>query len=123
MGCRSQWAANEWRQGSITYEHADRICGFCSRNGITMPGYCLFWAVEESLPDWSLNEAGRRYEAPMDEWTNLYDDVTDANGHVTFRGFHGAYEITMTSPGAEATVRTIELEPASGAAHFTLRLD
>jgi GH35 family endo-1,4-beta-xylanase len=72
--------------------------------------------------DWSLNEAGKRYEALMDEWTTKADSVTDANGQVDFRGFQGTYDITLTPPRASATVRTINLEPGRETAQFTIRL-
>ena len=39
--------------------------------------------------DWSLNAAGRRYEALMEEWTTRETGVTDGEGKMALRGFHG----------------------------------
>jgi len=73
--------------------------------------------------DWSLNAAGLRYESLIDEWTTHDSNTTDSSGDVNFRGFHGTYEITVTIPGSEPQVRTIELEPGETPAEFTLTLN
>ena len=53
--------------------------------------------------DWTLNEAGRRYEALMEEWSTEISGKTDADGLLSFRGFHGDYAATVTgTDGAEA---------------------
>jgi len=95
--------------------------------GILMWG---FWENSHWRPnchivnaDWTLNEAGRRYEALLDEWTTNADSVTDAKGRVNFRGFHGTYEITLTPPDAITSVRKIKLHPDTEIAEFTLYLD
>lgn len=63
--------------------------------------------------DWSLNEAGRRYEALRAEWRTEIEDRTDSGGNVRFRGFHGTYEITITFPDSTTMTTTLDLLPAS----------
>ena len=46
--------------------------------------------------NWTLNEAGRRYQALLNEWTTRTNGTTDPAGAFSFRGFHGAYDITVT---------------------------
>ncbi|MBN1123967.1 MAG: endo-1,4-beta-xylanase, partial [Sedimentisphaerales bacterium] len=46
--------------------------------------------------DWTLNEAGKRYETLMDEWSTEITGKTDADGVLSFRGFHGDYEAKIT---------------------------
>jgi endo-1,4-beta-xylanase len=71
----------------------------------------VFWAGDSwrgpnaglAHRDWTLNEAGKRYEALMKEWSTEISGTTDADGLLSFRGFHGDYEATVTKPdGAEA---------------------
>jgi endo-1,4-beta-xylanase len=104
-----------------------RIC-FSDPNveGILMWGFwenCHWrpdWWIVNS--DWTLNEAGVRYEALMSEWTTNDSNTTDYWGIVYFRGFHGTYRISLTVPGVTTEVKTIELEPADTPAEFVLRL-
>lgn len=63
--------------------------------------------------DWSLNEAGRRYEALRDEWRTETEGTTDASGTVAFRGFNGTYEVTVTFPDHSVTTTTFDLLGAS----------
>jgi hypothetical protein len=47
--------------------------------------------------------AGKRYEALMEEWSTEISGTTDADGLLSFRGFHGDYAATVTrTDGAEA---------------------
>ncbi len=72
--------------------------------------------------DWSLNEAGRRYEALRAEWTTETTGVTKTDGTFTFRGFQGIYELTVfPSVGAPAT-NIITLSPGKNPATFTVTL-
>jgi GH35 family endo-1,4-beta-xylanase len=64
--------------------------------------------------DWSLNAAGRRYQSLLKEWTTLTNGVADSAGSFSFRGFHGSYDITITSPGGLPTSRQITLDPGAG---------
>ena len=51
--------------------------------------------------DWTLNQAGNRFEALMEEWTTKASGSTDETGSFYLRGFYGEYEITLTVPGKE----------------------
>lgn len=73
--------------------------------------------------DWTLNEAGIRYESLMNEWTTSDANTTDSAGEANFRGFHGDYEITLTIDGVTTEVKTIKLEPGETTAEFTLVMD
>jgi len=73
--------------------------------------------------DWTLNEAGRRFEALMNEWTTNDANTSDSDGRVNFKGFHGSYEIILTVPGVTTQTNTIELEPGQTTEEFTLVLD
>ena len=44
--------------------------------------------------DWSLNEAGQRYEALMREWSTHASGVTDENGVFACSAFLGDYDFT-----------------------------
>jgi hypothetical protein len=70
-----------------------------------------------------LNEAGRRYESLINEWTTNDANTTDSAGNVNFRGFHGTYEIVLTIPGVTTQIETIELELGQTTAEYTLVLD
>jgi len=72
--------------------------------------------------DWSLNAAGERYEALMDEWTTNDASVTDNNGNADFRGFHGSYAVVLTPAGGNPEVHEIELPDSSPASQYTLQL-
>lgn len=61
--------------------------------------------------NWTLNEAGRRYQSLLAEWTTLTNGATDAGGGFNYRGFHGDYDITLTPPGGQPTLRRIALDP------------
>ncbi|MBN2020917.1 MAG: endo-1,4-beta-xylanase [Sedimentisphaerales bacterium] len=79
-----------------------------------------WWIVNA---DWTLNEVGLRYEALMNEWTTNDEKTTDAGGSLTFRGFHGVYELALAVPGAPIEVKTIELEPGDTAQQFILQMN
>lgn len=64
--------------------------------------------------DWSLNAAGRRYQSLLAEWTTRTNGATDANGGFDFRGFHGKYDLVLTPPGGQPTLRRITLDPGDG---------
>lgn len=87
-----------------------------------------FWEDSMSSEDayivdsnWTLNAAGVRYEAIMDEWTTNDSEITDSNGNAGFRGFYGTYSVTLTPDGANSIIRTIELIPG-GPNEFTIEL-
>lgn len=64
--------------------------------------------------NWTLNEAGRRYQALLAEWTTRTNGATDSVGVFAFRGFHGAHDVTVTLPGRQPTLRRITLDPGTG---------
>ena len=76
-----------------------------------------WWIVDSN---YTLNAAGQRYEALLDEWTTADANITDPNGNAGFRGFHGTYEITLSVPGQTDDIHTIELTPGSTNAQFVL---
>jgi endo-1,4-beta-xylanase len=71
---------------------------------------------------WHVNTAGQRYLDLMTEWETHDSNTTDANGIVNFRGFYGTYEITLTLPGGNTEVHTIELPDIPGTIQFTLKV-
>jgi endo-1,4-beta-xylanase len=73
--------------------------------------------------DWTLNEAGRRFESLMNEWTTNDVNISDSSGNVNFRGFAGTYKITLAIPGVIAKTDTIELEQGQTTAEYTLVLN
>ena len=88
-------------------------------DGILMWG---FWAGSHWLGsnaaivnlNWTLNAAGQRYQSLLAEWTTVTSGATDAGGGFNFRGFHGSYDITLTPPGGQPTLRRITLDPGPG---------
>ncbi len=72
--------------------------------------------------DWTLNEAGIRYEELLDEWTTNDSAITDSNGNADLRGFYGTYEVIVTPPGGNSEVHNIELVDSGGTSYFTLQL-
>jgi endo-1,4-beta-xylanase len=95
--------------------------------GILMWGFWQnsFWKANCYIvnANWTLNEAGRRYEALLKEWTTDTQDITDANGVMAFRGFHGKYEITVTPPAGPAVMASVDLPPGDQPASCILQLD
>jgi len=96
-----------------------------SVGGILMWG---FWEGRHWRPnsaivdlDWTINAAGQRYLALMEEWTTRASGTTDAGGAFAFRGFHGDYEVVVTTPGGEAYAATLVLE-AGGAAEVVVEV-
>ncbi|MEJ2649230.1 MAG: endo-1,4-beta-xylanase, partial [Sedimentisphaerales bacterium] len=71
--------------------------------------------------DWTLNEAGVRYEELLDEWTTEESNFTDSSGSVSFRGFYGTYEIKLVVAGRPAESFVIELEPGQTTAQFVFQ--
>lgn len=105
-----------------------RICfGLPAVEGIILFG---FWEQTHWRPnghivntDWSLNEAGYRYHTLLDEWTTKLDSVTNENGIVDFRGFHGTYEVILGQNDAFAITKTIDLLPGERGIEFVFQLD
>jgi GH35 family endo-1,4-beta-xylanase len=86
----------------------------------------VFWAGDSwrgpnaglANRDWTLKEAGKRYEALMKEWSTEVSDVTDADGFLSFRGFHGDYKATVTG-----TAASFSLEGGQGPQEVTIKLN
>jgi len=70
--------------------------------------------------DWTLNEAGHRYQSLLAEWRTITNGAANGTGAFDFRGFHGAYDITLTPPGGEPTLRRLTLDPGAGTNTVTL---
>ena len=71
--------------------------------------------------DWTLNAAGVRYEALMEEWTTRETEIADVNGNADFRGFYGTYTITLTPQGDIPTTAIVEITP-DGETEFAVAL-
>ena len=83
--------------------------------GIIMWG---FWAgthwrgPEASIVDldWTVNAAGEKYFALMDEWTTEAEGSSDPSGQFEFRGFHGSYLVKTTDESGVVNYHLIPLE-------------
>lgn len=73
--------------------------------------------------DWTLNEAGRRYETLMAEWSTNASGATDTNGEFPCRGFFGNYAVTITAETAPARKETFALTPGQGPQTVTVQMD
>ncbi len=109
-------------------ENFYRICfSHPSVEGILMWGFWdgAQWRDNAQLveTDWTINAAGLRYEAVLNEWTTHDSNSSNIAGNVNFRGFHGTYEITISAPGQSPEVHQIELEPGTTTAQFNLLTD
>jgi endo-1,4-beta-xylanase len=70
--------------------------------------------------NWTLNQAGLRYQSLLAEWRTTNSGPSGAGGVYDFRGFHGNYDITLTPPGGQPTLRRIILDPGAGTNVVTL---
>ncbi len=90
----------------------------------------VFWAGDSwrgpnaSLAhrDWTLNEAGKRYEALMKEWSTEISGTTDAEGLLSFRGFHGDYVATATGTDGTKTNASFSIEGGQEPQETTIQL-
>ena len=73
--------------------------------------------------DWTINEAGLRYQALREEWRTNESGNTNSSGNYNFRGFHGTYDVTISIPGNAPIATTIELEPGNGTCLYNISLD
>ena len=93
--------------------------------GILMWGFWegSHWRVDCHIvnTNWTLNAAGRKYEALLDEWTTNDSSITDSNGNADLRGFYGTYTVTLTPYRTNPTVTTIEITP-DGPNEFAIEL-
>jgi len=70
--------------------------------------------------NWTINAAGQRYQALLAEWKTLTNGTSGLNGTYYFRGFHGYYDVTLTPPGGQPTLRRITVAPNAGTNYVTL---
>ncbi len=95
--------------------------------GILMWGFWenAHWRENAHLvnADWTVNAAGRRYEALLEEWTSHDHQNSSTTGAVAFRPFHGAHEILITHPEHGVTLKTLEMAPADEPVQLTLPCD
>lgn len=72
--------------------------------------------------DWTIRPHGQAYiDLVHKEWsTKATGLTTDAQGHASFRGFHGVYEVVVTDAGGKATAYPAKLE--RGASEVVVRL-
>jgi len=72
--------------------------------------------------DWTLTEAGKRYEALMAEWSTNTSGTTDASGIFAFPAYPGDYAATLTPSGQPASRRTFTLPLGKGPQVITLQM-
>lgn len=72
--------------------------------------------------DFTVNAAGRRYQALRAEWSTSATGTTDGDGAWSFRGFHGEYEVTITPPGQSPQTRWLKVPAGTGDQETTLSL-
>ncbi|TWT66223.1 Endo-1,4-beta-xylanase A precursor [Posidoniimonas polymericola] len=70
--------------------------------------------------DWSLNATGERYESLMAEWSTKISGQTDANGELSFRGFHGEYTVRIRRETAKTVEKTIQVPAGEEALCLTI---
>ncbi|MEN6577840.1 MAG: endo-1,4-beta-xylanase [Phycisphaerales bacterium] len=70
--------------------------------------------------DWTLNEAGKRFEALLAEWSTNVSGSTDLTGIFAFRGFHGDYSVTRKNADGSISHDTFTLTAGPGPQVVTL---
>ena len=73
--------------------------------------------------DWTVNEAGKRYQELMKEWRTNVSGETGRDGIFELRAFHGNYEISVSVPGQQAVVRNVDIEPGEGPVEIVINID
>lgn len=86
--------------------------------GASWRGLNAAWARR----DWTLTEAGQRFEALMAEWSTNASGSTDATGVLPLRAFPGDYTATLTVPGQPPSPETFTLPLGKGPQVITLRM-
>lgn len=108
----------------------DGLCALYSHSAVKGIVFWDFWAPAQ-LPirnsdlmnaDTTLNAAGQRLVALLNEWTTHATGPTAADGRYTFRGFQGTYTITVTPPGGAAIIRQLEVPLDATTAQLTISL-
>lgn len=101
-----KWDALEWAEGQFSFQPADNLIRYATRNGINVRGHTLLW--DQSTPrwakkrlererDWRLIERHfdvvlRRYQAQVSEW-DVINEPIDSDEADGFRRncFHKAF--------------------------------
>lgn len=96
-------------------------------HGILMWGFWAgsHWRGEDAAIvdlDWTVNAAGRRYEALLQEWTTHESGLTGADGSFAYRGFQGTYVVDVAAASSDPPPITIEIGPADYEAAFLVSL-
>ncbi|RLN23899.1 uncharacterized protein C2845_PM07G03360 [Panicum miliaceum] len=60
--------------------------------------------------DGKLTEAGSRFAGLRQEWTSHARGKVDANGKFKFRGFHGTYQVFLTTAAGEVKKQTFDVK-------------
>jgi GH35 family endo-1,4-beta-xylanase len=112
-------------QRATDLENFYRICfSHPSMAGIIQWGFWdgAQWRANAQLveTDWTINAAGQRYISLLDEWTTQDANLSDSNGKVNFRGFHGTYQLTLSKAGEATEVHIIQLDPDTTTAYITV---
>jgi len=72
--------------------------------------------------DWTLNEAGTRFEALKAGWSTNTSGRTDFDGVFAFRGFHGDYAVILKAPDRLPLPRMLAVVQGEGQQIITFRV-
>ncbi len=72
--------------------------------------------------DWTLNAAGRRFVALMEEWSTHVTGVTDGDGRFSSRGFLGEFELEVSKEGVAPVKVDFTLERGPESRYLTVTL-
>jgi hypothetical protein len=73
--------------------------------------------------NWDLTPSGETYTNRMAGWTTETDLITDANGQVSFSGFHGGYQVIVAPPMADASNFVFQLTAGTTSSQATFVVD
>jgi GH35 family endo-1,4-beta-xylanase len=90
----------------------------------------IFWAGNSwrgpngglAKRDWTLNEAGKRFEGLMAEWSTNTSGVADSEGVFAFQGFHGDYAVRLKDSNLSVAPGTITVSGGQGPQAITLQI-
>ncbi len=90
----------------------------------------IFWAGNSwrgpnaglAKRDWTLTEAGKRFEALMSEWTTSASGSTDSAGVFAFAAYPGDYAVTLTTSGQPVSRQMFTLPPGKGRQAVALQM-
>ncbi len=73
--------------------------------------------------DWTVNAAGQRFEALMNEWSSNDSIVTGTAGEASSRVFHGRYRIVVDAPGYPLREEVTFVPAGDGPSRVVIDLD